>query len=54
MLMFYDYYVRTGLWTNWSKGHVMGKIITTDAQVGTVVVVCGGHVASKITQQELY
>jgi hypothetical protein len=31
--------VKRGLWTNWSKGTVMGKTITTEAQTGTVIVV---------------
>ncbi|KAH7125183.1 hypothetical protein B0J11DRAFT_605443 [Dendryphion nanum] len=33
-----DIYVKRGLWTNWSKGPVLGKTITTDIQTGTMIV----------------
>jgi hypothetical protein len=31
-------YVRRGLWTDFSRGDIMGMTITTDTRTGTVVV----------------
>lgn len=31
-------FVKLGVWTDWEKGRILGKTITTDSQTGAMVV----------------
>ena len=33
-----DAYVKRGLWTDWSRGPVLGRTITTDSTTGAIIV----------------